>query len=130
MSACCASAVPEPIAYDVLTEEGRVYAGRVDLAYARECCGRFGNEDFTLRPLFAGAPFSPDARTQLRTLQAAGLTFADCVAAFATPDEALRARAEAHAFVADGVLELDDQIVASPGADAGCYVSAWLWVAK
>lgn len=31
-------------------------------------------------------------------------------------------------IVSDGVLEIDDSTVLSPGSDDGCYVMAWLWV--
>lgn len=59
-----------------------------------------------------------------------GLTFGDCVTAFAarrTPDE-LRYVALAKDLARDGELEIDDDAIVSGSSDAGDYVMAWVWV--
>ena len=39
---------------------------------------------------------------------------------------AIQAARDAHHR--DGEIELDDEVLLSPGADPGIYVSAWVWV--
>lgn len=65
---------------------------------------------------------------QLQALRAAGLTFADCVAAFASVDP-VDVAASKHATTAFGTedVEFDDDVVVSK-AERGRWVLSWHWV--
>lgn len=63
----------------------------------------------------------------LRHLRHKGLTFSQCVEAFADPAEA-RTVEKARGMAREGELEVDEITVVSRGEDNGAYVMAWLWV--
>ncbi len=70
-----------------------------------------------------------DIQHELKKLQAAGLTFADCVSCFgvsADNDPYLKAAHEHH--YREGELEFDDTAIISESDDEGAYVMAWVWV--
>jgi hypothetical protein len=67
-----------------------------------------------------------DRRQILAGLIADGLSFGECVEAFATDDPLIeKARDE---YVHEGEVEIDDATVVSRGDDSGAYVLAWVWV--
>jgi hypothetical protein len=70
-----------------------------------------------------------DIQNALKKLQAAGLTFADCVSCFgvsADENPYLKAAHEHHDR--EGEIEFDDTAIISESDDEGAYVMAWVWV--
>ena len=73
----------------------------------------------------------PEKITALNTLFDAGLTFADCVEAWAKrhagEDDALIAKA--HADCDCDELEIEEQgITSRAGGESGAWVMAWVWI--
>lgn len=63
----------------------------------------------------------------LKVLKDAGLTFSDCVTAFADSDENSFVIAAKELASLEEYLEVDSPTVVSPSKD-GAYVQAWIWV--
>lgn len=68
---------------------------------------------------------------QLTAAIAAGLTFADCVKAFAgkhSPNEAKYVAAARDVWHKEGEIEIDDTTICSGSSGPGDYVLAWVWI--
>jgi hypothetical protein len=73
-------------------------------------------------------------RTALEGLIRDGLTFAEAVLAFHREQDAdvlaYIEKAKHHAYVDEGVLEVDDVAVVSVSSEGGAYVQAWLYIGE
>lgn len=73
-------------------------------------------------------------KAQLTELLDAGLTFGDVVSVVSERDRAENPDYETYRrkafdqYHSDGEIEIDSDVVLSPGEDDGLYVSAWVWV--
>jgi hypothetical protein len=67
----------------------------------------------------------------LHALITEGLTFAECVQAFAegkSPDEQTYIDEARRMYQRAGVCEIDPETIVSVDGDLGAYVLAWMWV--
>lgn len=70
-----------------------------------------------------------DFQTELAKLKAEGLTFAQCITAFAAAsDDPFVKAAQELVSGKEGELEVDDVTVISESEDGGAYVLSWVWV--
>ena len=70
-------------------------------------------------------------QNELRQLIEKGLTFGECIAAFAAPkDDPIVLAAREITIHQEGKLEVDETTVRSGSTDDGDYVLAWLWVSN
>lgn len=65
---------------------------------------------------------------QLLALKEQGLTFGECVQAFAEPEDDPHVLAALRLHAVEGEVEVDVPGICSRGDDPGCYVMAWVWV--
>ena len=68
-------------------------------------------------------------QNKLKKLVDQGLTFGDCVAAFATNRATSRVVQAANDMYASDLVEIDPETVVSE-SDEGAWVMAWVWVPK